>query len=138
MLEKPNLQDEVIVNCLQNAYSLCVVQIAFLPLGADLHTAIYRVVTQDGWNYFVKLRSSDFNEISVELPKFLSDQGIKNVITPLVTNAGQLWANMDPFKLILYPFINGQDGYQIGLTQRNWRDFGIALKSIHTLLFQLR
>jgi spectinomycin phosphotransferase len=36
------------------------------------------------------------------------------------------------FKLILYPFIEGQDGYQKALTGEQWLDFGTALKGIHS------
>ena len=42
MLEKPDLQDEKIIACLQDEYGLLVVQVAFLPLGADRDTAVYR------------------------------------------------------------------------------------------------
>ena len=56
VLEKPDLQDENIIACLQDEYGLLVVQIAFLPLGADLNTAVYRVVADDETSYFLKLR----------------------------------------------------------------------------------
>jgi spectinomycin phosphotransferase len=42
MLEKPDLQDEKIGACLQDEYGLLAVQVAFLPLGADMNTAVYR------------------------------------------------------------------------------------------------
>ena len=48
MLEKPDLPDEKIIACLQAEYGLRVATIAFLPLGADLNTAVYRVVADDG------------------------------------------------------------------------------------------
>ena len=47
MLEKPDIRDENIIACLLNEYGLLVVQVIFLPLGADLNTAVYRVVTDD-------------------------------------------------------------------------------------------
>ena len=47
MLEKPDLQDEHIIACVQDAYGLCVAHVAFLPLGADRNTAVYRVVADD-------------------------------------------------------------------------------------------
>jgi spectinomycin phosphotransferase len=47
MLEKPNLQDEEIIACLQKKFGLLVVHISFLPVGADLNTAVYRAVTED-------------------------------------------------------------------------------------------
>jgi spectinomycin phosphotransferase len=71
-----HLQDAEISACLQAEYGLRAVQIAFLPLGADLNTAVYRAVTDDGTPNFVKLRCGVFDETAVTLPKFLSDQGI--------------------------------------------------------------
>jgi len=131
MLEKPDLQDEKIIACLQDEYRLCVSRVAFLPLGADLNTAVYRAVTSDETPFFVKLRRGVFDETAVSLPKFLSDQGILQIIAPLTTKTGQLWANLDAFKIILYPFVEGRDGYEVDLSDRQWIDFGTALKSIH-------
>jgi len=75
MLEKPDLQDEKIIACLQDEYGLLAVQVAFLPLGADRDTAVYRAVADDETPYFCKLRRGVFDETSVALPKCLSDQG---------------------------------------------------------------
>ena len=131
MLEKPNLEDGRIVTCLQNEYGLSFVQINFLPLGADLNTALYLVVANDETPYFVKLRRGDFDEAAVAIPKFLSDLGIKQVIPPLITQTGNLWANLDPFKVILYPFVKGHNGFNVNLSDQHWVEFGKALKSFH-------
>ena len=133
MLEKPDLPDEKITACLQDEYGLRV-KVAFLPLGADLNTAVYRVVADDETPYFVKLRRGVFDETAVALPKFLSDQGIGQIIAPLATTTGQLWANLDTFKTILYPFVEGHNGYEVNLSDRHWGDFGTALKRIHTVV----
>jgi spectinomycin phosphotransferase len=132
MLEKPDLQDEKVIACLQDEYGLLVIQVAFLPLGADRNTAVYRVVADDETPYFFKLRSGVFDETSVALPKFLSDQGIVQIIAPLATKTEQLWASLDAFKVILYPFVEGHNGYEVDLSDRHWGDFGTALKGIHT------
>ena len=132
MLEKPDIPDETIIACLVSEYELDVVQIAFLPLGADRNTAVYRAVTDDATPYFVKLRLDDFEETSVALAKHLSDQGIAQVMAPLATGTGQLWASLDAFKLILYPFVEGHNGYKAGLSDRHWREFGATLKAIHS------
>ena len=47
MLDKPDFEDEKIIACLQAEYGLRIVQVAFLPLGADLSTAVYRAVADD-------------------------------------------------------------------------------------------
>lgn len=133
MLEKPDFPDESIIACLQAEYRLRVASIAFLPLGADLNTAVYRVAA-DATPYFLKLRSGLFDETSVALPKFLSDQGIAHIIAPLATSSGQLWANLDTFKAILYPFIEGCNGYEVDLSDRHWIEFGAVLKRIHSVV----
>ena len=134
MLEKPDLPDEIIIACLRNEYGLRVTQIAFLPIGADLNTAVYRAVAEDGSLYFVKLRRGAFDEITVTLPKFLSDQGIAQIIAPLATTRGQLWANQGVDKLMLYPFVDGRNGYAVDLSAHHWIDLGKALKRIHTMI----
>lgn len=131
MLEKPDLPDQEIITCLRDDYGLRAGQVAFLPLGADRNTAVYHAVAGDGKPYFVKLRWGDFDEVSVTLPRFLSDQGISQIIPPLATRTGRLWASRDAFKAILYPFIAGRDGYEVDLSDRHWREFGAALKKIH-------
>jgi spectinomycin phosphotransferase len=137
MLEKPDLQDEKIIACLQDEYALLAVQVAFLPLGADPNTAVYRAVAEDETPYFVKLRRGVFDETAVTLPKWLSDQGIAQIIAPLATKTEQFWASLDAFTLILYPFVEGHNGYEVDLSDRHWRDFGTALKHIHTAVVPL-
>jgi spectinomycin phosphotransferase len=131
MLEKPNVPDELIISCLQEAYNLQVSQLTFLPLGADMGSAVYRVVADDGIRYFLKLRKG-FEEIVVTVPLFLKSEGIKEIVTPFETKSNQGWADFGKHKMILYPFIEGKNGFQIDLTDDHKRVLGAALKRIHT------
>jgi hypothetical protein len=90
MLEKPDLQDEKIIVCLRDEYGLNVVRVAFLPVETDRNTAAYRAVTDNARLYFVKVRRGVFDETSVMLPKFLSDQGIVHIIAPLAAKERDL------------------------------------------------
>lgn len=132
MLEKPDLPDEQITACLRNAYGVSVVHIAFLPLGADVNTAVYRVLAQDGTPYFLKLRGGAFDELSVVLPQFLSDQGMRTIIAPIPASEQYLWARVDRFTVILYPFVEGQNGFDAQVPDRLWVELGLALKRMHT------
>jgi spectinomycin phosphotransferase len=132
MLEKPDFKDEKIIDCLRDDFGLSVEKISFLPLGADLNTAVYRAVTVDGTVYFVKLRRGKFNEASVAVPNFLSGLGTRQIIPSLTTRTRQLWADLDPFKVILYPFVEGHDGFERTLSHQQWVEFGAALKRFHT------
>jgi len=132
MLEKPDLSDESIITVLQKEYGLSIAAVSFLPLGADLDTAVYRAITPGGTPAFVKLRRGDFDEASVAVPKFLSDRGLKQVIAPLPTRTGRLWAGLDPYRLILYPFVEGSDAFEVDLSDAQRIEFGAALRALHT------
>jgi spectinomycin phosphotransferase len=131
MLTKPDIADELIISRLQDEYGLHVSTLTFLPLGADMGTAVYRVVADDGSIHFLKLRKG-FDEISVTVPLFLKSQGIKEIIAPLEINSSQGWADFGEYKMILYPFIEGKNGFEMELTDEHKRILGAALKSIHS------
>src|SRR5215208_6231036 len=130
MLEKPNIPDELIISRLQEEYKLRVVELTFLPIGADSRTAVYRVATADGTAYFLKLRKN-FNEVIVRIPLFLKENGIREIISPFETNSKQYWADFGDYKLILYSFIEGKDGFEMELTDQHRHRLGVAFKGIH-------
>lgn len=132
MLERPDLEDERISACLATEYGLQVAEVAFLPLGADLNTAVYRVVADDHTPYFLKLRRGEFNAAAVTVPKYLSDLGVRQIIPALTTQTGHLWASLPPFKAILYPYVEGRHGFERSLSEQQWVEFGAALKKLHT------
>ena len=104
MLTKPDILDELIISRLQEEYDLHVSSLTFLPLGADMGSAVYRVVANDGTVYFLKLRKG-FDEIVVTVPLFLKSQGIKEIIAPFETKSKQGRADFGEYKMILYPLI---------------------------------
>ncbi|MFT3891240.1 MAG: aminoglycoside phosphotransferase family protein [Anaerolineales bacterium] len=130
MLTKPNIPDELIISHLQTEYSLPVSSITFLPIGADMGSVVYRVITKDSTVYFLKLRKG-FNEVVVTVPLFLKSQGIQEIIAPFETRSGQGWAEFGDYKMILYPFIEGKNGFQMELSDSHKWTFGAALKKIH-------
>lgn len=132
MLENPELEDEKLIACLRDEYGLKVTEITFLPLGADRHTAVYRAEAEEA--YFVKLRSGDFDETTVTVPKLLHDQGVRQIIAPLHTNAGRLWAQIDAFHVMVSPFVQGYHGFAIDLSARHWHEIGRALRGIHAVV----
>lgn len=128
MLIKPDLKDEEIIACLRDAYGLDIATVSFLPLGADFNTAVYRLTTTDGADHFLKLRSGEFLEASVSVPKYLADLGIKQVVPPIPTKTEELWASLASFKAILYPYIEGCNGVEAKLSVQ----FGAPIKKLHS------
>jgi len=132
MLEKPDISDEQLIACLQLNYGMQIAEVDFLQLGNDMNTAVYRVVGADARPYFLKLRSGNFDEITVAIPNLLSAQGMTRIIAPIPTRAGQLWARMDAFAVILSPFVAGQNGFEVEVSDRQRIEIGVALKGLHS------
>jgi spectinomycin phosphotransferase len=130
MLEPPAIPESLILAHLWDEYTLRADNLSFLPLGADVNTAVYHL-TADAAEYFLKLRKGDFDQISIAVPRFLSEQGLASIIAPLTTRVGRLCGAINDYRMILYPFIAGQNGYERALTPEQWQAFGAALNAIH-------
>src|SRR5689334_15953531 len=108
MLEKPAIEDEKIIAALNQNYSIQVSHLEFLPIGNDASAFSYRVET-DNNIYFLKLKKELSNLGGLFVPRFLKDQGIQQVVAPLTTKAQNIFGEVDPFSIILYPFIVGHE-----------------------------
>jgi spectinomycin phosphotransferase len=133
VLQKPDLPDEALAASLEGAHGLRVAEVVFLPLGNDRDTAVYRVVAEDGRAYFLKLRRGVFDETGVAVPRLLHQRGVAQVIPPIPTPDGRLWTRLQPFALVLYPFVAGHDAHAIPLTEDQWRSLGAALAGVHAI-----
>jgi spectinomycin phosphotransferase len=131
MLEKPAIQDEKIIACLRDNYGLTITELEFLPLGYDSNAGVYRVTADDGRLYFLKVKRDTVYEASVNVPGYLKNQGIEQVVAPLPTTTGKLWGTADQFSLLLYPFVDGKVGMEVGLSDSQWIEFGAVLRKIH-------
>ncbi|HET9015622.1 MAG TPA: phosphotransferase [Thermomicrobiaceae bacterium] len=132
MHEPPaNLPDARLRAALRDAYGLDVAELAFLPIGYDAAAWVYRARAAGGATYFLKVRLAVNNEAALVVPRYLHDHGVARVVAPLPTASGALWANLDGFALILYPFVAGASGHERGLTDRQWVDYGALLRRVH-------
>jgi spectinomycin phosphotransferase len=112
---------------------LSITEIAFLPLGADVDTAVYRVVADDATQYFLKLRRGLFPEVTVTIPQRLAEAGMPHLISPLATQTtGALWTQLALFTVILYPFVTGRSGWKVELSQQQRIELGAGLQALHT------
>ncbi|MGE5335336.1 MAG: phosphotransferase enzyme family protein [Nitrososphaerota archaeon] len=132
MLTPPAISADTIIACLRERYGLHVARATFLPIGADINTAVFRLETDDNASCFLKLRRGDFDEVAVAVPAFLHAQGIREVMAPLPTADQRLWASGHGFDWILYPFFNGHDGYEGALSEAQWVALGRSLKAVHS------
>lgn len=131
MLEKPVLSDAKITAALQTDYGIVVAKLDFLPIGNDSSAWVYRVETTDGQIYFLKLKRGAVYAPSVIVPRYLLKQGMSQVVAPLPTQTPAMWASVDDFALLLYPFIEGDNGMVVGLSDQQWIDYGAVLRQLH-------
>jgi spectinomycin phosphotransferase len=132
MREPPMLVDATLRAVLQTYYGLSISALTFLPIGNDAASFVYRVDTADGMSYFLKVRTRQgFRAASLLIPRFLYEQGISHIITPIPTMAQKLWAAVDDFVVTLYPFLNARTGTEAGLSAQHWHELGATLQRIH-------
>ena len=131
MIQKRPLTNQRIIACLNTDYGLEVATLTFLPLGADMNASVYKAQTHNQSSYFVKLKRGHFPDTSVTLLALLHGAGIQEIIPPVNTTHGQLTQHIDDFTLIVYPFIEGQNGFNHNLTDHQWLTLGKVLRQIH-------
>ncbi len=131
MLTPPDLSPDAIREFLREMWGLRVREATFLAIGADANAFVFRVETADGAAYFLKLRRGPFDTVTVEVPAFLHDHGIGAVMAPILTQAGALWASGRGFEWLLYPFFDGQNGFDTPLSEAQWVTLGQSLRAVH-------
>lgn len=127
------LAEETVVAHVQAAYQLTIAELEFLPLGADAQASVYRVTATNGRRYFLKIRQGALNEAGLLIPHYLQQQGIAQVVAPLLTSNQALWQPVDDLALILYPYVTGRTGLESGLSPSQWRTLGAMIRQVHTV-----
>lgn len=131
MIEKHAIPFQHIIDCLSTNYGIVATALTLLPIGADMSASVYKAETQGGQSYFVKLKHGHHYEISIAILALLQDSGIQQIIPPIKTIDGKLTRHIDDFTLIVYPFVDGQNGFCYNLTDDQWITLGKVLRQVH-------
>lgn len=130
MLDKPNLAEAAIAAALRGHYGIAVRSLAFLPIGNDARAWVYRVEADERL-YFLKLRQGAPKRSALYAPRYLQSRGIASIAAPTATRSNQLYAPLDDFSLILYPWIQGTSAWNQPLSAKQWTAWGAMMRSIH-------
>ena len=133
MREQPKIPEEQLRACFQDQYDLYPVTLEFLPLGLDYNAGVYRVVSEQGTAYLLKVTSRSLYEPRCLVPRYLKDQGITSVVAPVPTRSGALWTQLEEWTVIVYPFIDG-DTSLTGMMNEQWKEVGTIFKRIHQVM----
>lgn len=134
MREPLSIPERDLRACLREEYDLEAVALEFLPLGLDTRAALYRVVSAPDTPYLLKVKAGPFYEAGALVPRYLADQGIAAVVAPQPTTRGTLWTHLpgrDDWVALLYPFVEGERGWNPAMTDEQWRAVGTAMRRIH-------
>lgn len=124
------LSNQRIIDSLNISYGIDVDTLTYLPLGADVNAVVYKAQMKNH-SYFVKLKRGHNHRLGLAVVGLLQGAGIQQIIPPVKTNGGHSAYQIEDFTLIVYPFIEGQDGFSRNLTDSQWFTLGKALKQIH-------
>ncbi len=133
MREEPTIAREKLRACLQEQYDVVPATIEFLPLGKDTNAGVYRIVSEQGVPYLLKIKSGSFYASSCFVPRYLCDEGIASVIAPLPTRTKALWTQAGEWTVVTYPYLEGDRGWT-GMTNEHWKEVGRIFKRIHEVV----
>lgn len=133
MVEKQTqpLSNERIIESLNSDYGLKVSKLISLALGADMNAWVYKAQSNNSLSYFVKLKTGHHDDLSVSILSLLQDAGVKQIITPFKTLEGQVVQHVEDATLLVYPFVEGQNGFKRDLSDDQWVMLGKVLRHVH-------
>jgi spectinomycin phosphotransferase len=132
MREPPSIGEERLRTCLQDQYDLIPVVLEFLPLGHDYNAGVYHVVSMQDRTYLLKATSRVLYEPGCLVPAYLRNQGIMSIVAPVPTSSGALWARLEEWTVILYPWSSGECSLT-GMTNTQWKEVGSIFHRIHQI-----
>jgi spectinomycin phosphotransferase len=131
--EPPALDDGAIVAALEAGYGIRVTALAFLPVGNDPASWAYRVQAAPGQVWFLKVRAGTDRPVGAAVPSHLQRLGVPHVLAPLPSGSGAPNVLVGGFALALYPMLDARTGAEGGLSPRQWRQLGDAVRQVHAV-----
>ena len=130
MLEPPTVSADELVERTRKRYGLPVDGAEFLPVGDDSSAWAFRLSAGDA-RWFLKALARPVDPACLEIPRYLVARGMAHIVAPVPTVTGAAYDAGEPFNLIVYPFFEGEQGGDVGLTTTHRIQLGQILRHIH-------
>jgi spectinomycin phosphotransferase len=132
VLEPPGIAVADLIERARTRFAIPVKGATFLPAGNDDAAWAFRLSAgEDAW--FLKVVARPVDAASLELPRYLAEHGIGHLVASIPTTAGDSFDEGDPYSFIVYPFVDGDSGGDIGLTTAQQTELGRVVRRIHDL-----
>lgn len=100
-----------------------------------MNASVYKAHTHDGLAYFIKLKRNHHDDINIAILSLLQSPRIQQIIPPIKTISGRPTQHIDDYTLIVYPFIERQNGFCYNLTDETvW----LSQAQLSELLIKIR
>ena len=132
MIERPLLTDETIISGLKSGFGITVSALSFLPKGADADASVFRAQAENA-AYFIKIKRGHTYDISAAILGLLEGKGVQEIVPPVKTIDGKMFRYVNDYTLVVYPYVEGLDGFNRHLSDAQWVSFGKALRQVHDL-----
>ena len=96
-----------------------------------MNASVYKAQGLDQKSYFVKLKGGQNHDVGVAILDLLHKEGIQQIIAPIKTFQGRSTQHVDEYTLIVYPYIENQNGFSQILTDDQWIILGKVLRKVH-------
>lgn len=119
------------------------IEVQLKPLlgGADANATLYKGVGEKK-DYFIKVKSQFDPQTIISIAQLLQEAGIREIIYPIKSLNRTFYEKLECKIILVYPFIEGEDGFHKNLNQEQWLILGLSLKKIHEISvppsFQIR
>lgn len=116
---------------LQQSYGITPTAVVSRAVGADAHAAVYRIDARHG-QWWLKCRRYQVNPaVWDSLHWMRGTLGIKEIVAPWPTLAGAASAQRWGLQFTLFPYIEGQSGFEAPLSATQWQQLGHVLRRLH-------
>jgi spectinomycin phosphotransferase len=128
MLESSSELQKLILQNLAKFYGIKANTLTQIEKGANSNALVYR-----SEKFFVKIIKRKHKSVNLDVMELLKASGLKHIIYPIKTLDGNSAQYAEEFTLIVYPFIEGQDGFSQILTEKQWQILGKELRKLHEI-----
>jgi spectinomycin phosphotransferase len=128
MLESSSELQKLILQNLEQFYGIKTTTLTPIEKGADANALVYR-----SEEFFIKVIKGKHKSVNLDVMELLKASGLKHIIFPIKTLDGNSIQYINDHTLIVYPFIEGQDGFSQTLTEKQWQILGSELRKLHEI-----
>lgn len=116
---------------LQQSYGITATSVVPRPVGADANAAVFRIDARHG-QWWLKCRDYQVAPAVWDSLHWLrSTLGIEEIVAPWPARTGGASVQRWGLQFTLFPYIEGQSGFEAPLSRVQWRRLGEVLRRLH-------